>query len=86
MDEVKQIIISAISSEKAISLIQKDNSLTFIVDGKANKIEIKKEIERLFNVKAEKVNTMWRNNRKIAIVKLRKESNATDLASKLGIL
>ncbi|MCW1292050.1 MAG: 50S ribosomal protein L23 [Candidatus Rehaiarchaeum fermentans] len=86
MDEVKQIIISAISSEKAISLIQKNNSLTFIVDGKANKIEIRKEIERLFNVKVEKVNTMWRNNRKIAIVKLKKESNATDLASKLGIL
>ncbi|MCW1291656.1 MAG: 50S ribosomal protein L23 [Candidatus Rehaiarchaeum fermentans] len=86
MDEVKQIIISAISSEKAISLIQKNNSLIFVVNEKANKIEIKKEIERLFNVKAEKVNTMWRNNRKIAIVKLRKESNATDLASKLGIL
>ncbi|MCW1311221.1 MAG: 50S ribosomal protein L23 [Candidatus Rehaiarchaeum fermentans] len=86
MDEVKQIIISAISSEKAISLIQKNNSLTFIVDGKANKIEIRKEIERLFNVKVEKVNTMWRNNRKIAIVKLKKESSATDLASKLGIL
>lgn len=85
MVEVR-IIKSALSTEKAIGLIQKNNAIEFIVDGSANKIQIKEEVERLFGVKVEKVNTMWKDNRKIAIVKLKKESNAVDLATKLGIL
>jgi large subunit ribosomal protein L23 len=43
-------------SEKAIMLSEK-NTYVFLVDPKANKSEIKKEVERLYNVDVVKVNT-----------------------------
>jgi large subunit ribosomal protein L23 len=88
MAEVKKLsfLISAKSTEKAINLIQKNNTLTFIVDPKANKIQIKKEVEEVFNVKVEKVNIINHANRKIALVKLKKDFSASTIATKLGIM
>lgn len=39
-------------------LSEKNNSYTFIVEKKSNKIEIKKAIEKLYNVAVDSVNTM----------------------------
>jgi large subunit ribosomal protein L23 len=44
-------------TEKSMNLLA-DNTYTFIVDKKANKTEVKNAIEKLFEVKVEKVNTM----------------------------
>lgn len=52
-DIVKRPVIS----EKSMELAQ-DRKYTFIVDKNANKLEIKKAIEEIFDVKVDKVNTM----------------------------
>lgn len=50
-------IKSTILTEKSNLLMEKD-IYTFKVDQKANKIEIKKEIESIFGVKVKKVNIL----------------------------
>ncbi len=82
-----EIIIRPVSSEAALDKIEKENKLTFIVNMKANKQQIKWAVEKLFNVKVVKVNTMITpKGEKKAIVKLAPEYKASDVASKLGLL
>ena len=52
------IIIKPILSEKSEMLTEKRNKFSFIVARSANKITIGKEIERLYNVQVESVNTL----------------------------
>ncbi|GAW90908.1 50S ribosomal protein L23 [Calderihabitans maritimus] len=52
-----EVLIKPVITEKSMAL-KEDNKYTFIVDKNANKIEIKKAVEELFNVKVLKVNTM----------------------------
>jgi large subunit ribosomal protein L23 len=78
--------LKPIATEKAIMKVESENILTFLIDQKTTKQEIKKEIESLFNVKIEKVRTQIRNNQKIAYVKLNKKYLAIDLATKLGLM
>ena len=75
-----------IATEKAVKLIELENSLIFEIDRRKNRKEIKKEIEELFNVKIEKIRIMIRKNKKIAYVKLDKKNPAIDLATKLGMM
>ncbi len=73
-------------TEAAFDLIEKENKLTFIVDRKSNKTTIKYAVEKLYNVKVDKVNTLiQRDGNKKAYVKLVPEDNASDIATKLGI-
>lgn len=82
-----KIIIRPVQSEKALKLIEHANTLTFIVDRKATKHDIKQVVEKTFNVKVEKVNTViTAYGEKKAYVKLSKEYNATDIAARLGLL
>jgi len=82
-----KVIIRPLQTEKAIRLIEQNNTLTFIVDRRANKKQIKEAIEKLFNVKVEKVNTLITpRGEKKAYVKLAKEYSAAEVAAKLGIL
>lgn len=74
------------STEKIVRMIEADNCLVFIFDRKAKKPEIKKDVEELFNVKVESVNTHTRKNKKLAYVKLKKEFSAGDVAAKLGLI
>mgnify|MGYP000057446774 CR=1 FL=1 len=81
------LILYPLITEDTVSLIETENKLTFIVDIKANKKEIKEAIEKLYNVKVEKVNTcITMDGKKKAYVKLKPEFKASDLAIKLGIL
>ena len=83
MDKLKY----PISTEKAVRLMESDNKLTFIVDLKARKEEIKKEFEENFNVKVVKVNTLLTpEGKKKAYIKLSKETPAIDVATKLGLM
>ena len=74
------------SSEKVVRQIETENVIVFIVDRSVDKFRVKKEVERLFNVKVEGVRTHTLKNKKIAYVKLKKEFLAGDIASKLGII
>jgi large subunit ribosomal protein L23 len=58
MKDARDIIIAPVVSEKSVSNIKKNNTYTFKVDKKANKIEIRNAIEEIFKVKVKKVNTM----------------------------
>ena len=74
-------------SEKAVGLIEKENKLVFIVNKNANKDEIKKAVESLYNVKVQKVNTVINiKGMKKAYVKLKPEFKAIDIATKLKIM
>ncbi|MBE3585272.1 MULTISPECIES: 50S ribosomal protein L23 [Desulfofundulus] len=57
MKNPRDILKRPVITEKSMSLLA-DNKYTFIVDPRANKVEIKKAVEELFKVKVEKVNTM----------------------------
>lgn len=78
--------IKPVATEKAIMKVELDNVLTFSIDQKVTKAELKKEVESLFNVKVEKIRTQIRNNQKIAYVKLNKKYLAIDVATKLGLM
>ena len=56
-DEHK-IIVSPVVSEKTTVLTEKESKYVFRVNRKANKIEIRKAIEKIFNVNVTAVNTM----------------------------
>jgi large subunit ribosomal protein L23 len=55
--KLSDVLIKPILSEKANKQSEKMNRYTFIVDTKANKLEIKKAIEEFYGVKVEDVNT-----------------------------
>lgn len=58
MSSYRDIIKSPIITEKSSDLAQNNNTITFSVDVKANKTQIKQAIEKIFNVKVENVNTV----------------------------
>jgi large subunit ribosomal protein L23 len=55
---VYSIIKKPIITEKTEMLRREKNTYTFEVDPKANKIEIKKAVEKVFGVKVGEVNTI----------------------------
>ena len=74
-------------TEKALRLAERENKITVIVDRAATKKQIADEIQRLYNVKVEKVNTLISpRGEKKAYVKLSREHGAMDLLSRLGVL
>ena len=80
-------ILYPITNEKAIGLIELQNTLVFVVETKATKPEIKKDIEELFAVKVDTVNTLITpTGLKRAFVKLKKGFKADDVAAKLKIV
>lgn len=81
-----QIIKYPLSTEKSVRLMESDNKLTFIVDKKATKTEIKKAIEEMFKVKVKNVNTTIQRGEKKAYVKLSAETPAIDVATQLGLI
>ncbi|MDD2435351.1 MAG: 50S ribosomal protein L23 [Bacilli bacterium] len=58
MHNYRDIIKSPIITEKSSELAQNHNTITFSVDVKANKVQIKQAVESIFDVKVESVNTM----------------------------
>ncbi|NHJ31586.1 MAG: 50S ribosomal protein L23 [Asgard group archaeon] len=86
-ENLYKIIISPFSSERIFEIIENQNKLAFIVHRKANKTTIKMAIEKLYNVKVVKVNTMITpSGKKKAIVKLHQQNSAVDLATALGLM
>jgi large subunit ribosomal protein L23 len=58
MTKYYDIIKAPIITEQSTKLIESQNRYTFKVDRKANKVEIKKAVELIFNVKVLSVNTV----------------------------
>lgn len=89
MNNYRDIIKAPIITEKTANLNENNNIITFSVDVKANKTQIKQAVEKIFNVKVESVNTInvprkkkrvgryagYTNKVKKAIVKLKEGSS-----------
>ncbi len=80
------MILKPVTSEKAVKLVDIDNTILFEVEKKVSRSEIKEMVEKTFSVKVESVRTLIRNNQKRAYVKLKKENPAIDIATKLGMI
>ena len=78
--------LKPITTEKAVIIIEKENTLTFETEKENPRDEIKKEIENLFDVKVENIRTLVRANKKRVYAKLKKEFPAIDVATKLGLI
>jgi len=82
-----KIIVRPIHSEKALALIDKQNTLTFIVDRTASKHDIKRAVETIFGVKVAEVRTLITSRgEKKAYVKLAPEYKASNIATQLGLM
>jgi large subunit ribosomal protein L23 len=79
------IIFHPYVSEKSSQLVETENALEFVVRRDASKKQIKKAIEKMYNVKVTKVNTRITLHGKKALVKLSSEFNAGEIGSRIGI-
>ncbi len=79
-------ILYPVTTEKAISMIELENKMLFVVEMKSTKKEIFDEVEKSFGVKVEKVNTLITpKGEKRAYVRLKPGFKADDIAAKLKI-
>ena len=58
MSDVYDVIYAPVVTEKSAQAIENENVYTFIVDRKANKIEISRAVESIWDVKVSDVRTM----------------------------
>ena len=75
-----------VTTEKAVRLIEINNTLVIETDRRDSKTKIKKDFEEMFKVKIESINTVIRKNKKYAYIKLNKDNPAIDIATKLGMI
>jgi len=82
-----EVVKYPLLSEDAVTLLESENKITFIVDLRSDKHDIKRAIQELYEVRVEKVNTLITpEGDKKAFVKLTSDFKAADLAVRLGIL
>ena len=79
-------MIKPITTEKAVRLIEMNNTIVIEADRRTRKEEIKKEFEETFKVKVDTINTLIHENKKIAYLRLNKNNPAIDVATKLGMI
>jgi large subunit ribosomal protein L23 len=81
-----KVVIRPYVTEKTFDQIERQNKICFLVDMNASKKKIKSAIETLYQVKVASVNTAITIVGKKAFVRFAPESQASDLASKLGLV
>ena len=64
MKYLEDVLISPVISEKSYDRISDSNAYTFFVHSDANKPEIKRAVQELFDVEVLSVNTMYRKGKK----------------------
>ncbi|MEM3227710.1 MAG: 50S ribosomal protein L23 [Candidatus Micrarchaeaceae archaeon] len=81
------VLMYPIGTEKAITNIDRNNEIQYIVSLSATKKQIKEEFEKFFGVKIISIRLMNTfQNRKKAIIKLSKDYKAGDVAVKLKLV
>ena len=63
MSDVYDVIFAPVVTEKSAEATESENVYTFIVDRKANKIEISRAVESIWDVKVSDVRTMRYNGK-----------------------
>lgn len=83
----KQILKFPLTTESAMKKIEDNNTLVFIVDARSNKKQIKDAVKRMYDITANKINTLIRpDGAKKAYVRLSADYDALDVANKIGII
>ena len=80
-----EIIFHPYVTEKTMNMMEKNNALEFVVKRKANKLQIKKAVEKMFEVKVRAVNTRITKRGKHAIVIFMPDFKAEDIGMRIGI-
>ena len=76
-----------LATEKSIGVIEKNNTITYIVDFRAPKAQIKKEFEDKFGVKVSSIRIATTpKNEKKAFIKIGAGSKASEIAMKLKLV
>ncbi len=63
MRDPRDVILKPVVSEKSYALLE-DNVYTFVVDPRANKVEIRQAVEAIFSVQVINVNTLNRKGKR----------------------
>ena len=80
------IIIKPHVTEKTMNLIDENNEITFVVRRSANKKQIKRAFEELYEEQVARVNThITPKGEKVAYIKLVEEEMAEELAVRIGV-
>lgn len=80
------IIIKPHVTEKTMNLIDENNEITFVVRRTANKKQIKRAFEELYEEEVARVNThITTKGEKVAYIKLVEEEMAEELAVRIGV-
>ena len=83
----EEVIIRPLMTEKALRLLEEQNTITLIVRREATKHQIREAVEKMLGVKVAKVRTLITpRGEKKAYVKLSREHNAYELLSRLGLI
>ncbi len=82
-----EVILYPMMTEITSRILETENKLVFIVNIRANKADIRRAVEELYEVGVAKVNVLITpKGEKKAFVKLHPDYSAADVAIKLGIL
>merc|ERR1711861_117012 len=82
-----QILKYPLTTESAMKKIEENNTLVFIVDVRASKVQIKEAIKKMYDIDTQKINSLIRpDGQKKAYVRLTQDYDAPDVANKIGII
>ncbi len=85
--DTRKVIVHPVMSEDSVNLIEAENKITFMVNLRATKNDVKRAVQELYDVKVSEVHVLITSRgQKKAYVKLSPEHKAADLAVKLGLL
>jgi large subunit ribosomal protein L23 len=79
------VLLHPMVTEKTMMLMDRNNSLEFLVRREANKPQVKAAIERLFDCKVATVNTRITKDGKRAVVKFAGDTTAEDIGMRIGV-
>ena len=86
LEDAQKLILRPFVTERTFDQIARENKICFMVEDRASKSQIASAVEALYDVKVRNVNTLRSVTGKKAFVRLAPEENATDLATKLGLV
>ncbi len=86
MKDPLKVLQHPVSTEKAVRLMEAENTLIFIVAKDATKKQVKWAFEKAFGAKVAKVRTaIQHNGKKKAFIRLKPETLAVDITTQLGL-
>lgn len=85
-DSAQDIVLYALTTEKAARCMEQFNTLVFYVKKTSTKPEIKSAVAELYGSKVKKVNTLINKHGKKAYVRFDEEGAAMNIAGQIGAI